>query len=107
MGSVTESALEGLETAVKGAYGYSDDAAYRHIGVSSMDGKTDESDETITTGDFQTVLGYARQHHLARFTFWAVNRDRQCTSGGDASASCSGVGQAPYAFTKIVAQYAG
>ncbi|MFE4860317.1 chitinase [Streptomyces sp. NPDC056670] len=107
MGSATVSALEGLKAAVKGAYGYSDDAAYRHIGVSSMNGKTDESDETVTTGDFQTILGYAKQHHVARFTFWAVNRDRQCGSGGDAGSSCSGVAQSPYAFTKIVAQYAG
>ncbi|WP_317617749.1 chitinase [Streptomyces sp. SDr-06] len=106
MGSATVSALEGLKSAVKSAYGYSDDAAYRHIGVSSMNGKTDESDETVTTGDFQSILGYARQHHIARFTFWAVNRDRQCSSGG-AGDSCSGVSQSPYAFTKIVSQYAG
>ncbi|MFF3694219.1 chitinase [Streptomyces sp. NPDC002221] len=107
MGSVTVNALEGLKAAVKSAYGYSDDAAYRHIGVSSMNGKTDESDETVSTNDFQTILGYAKQHHIARFTFWAVNRDRQCGSGGDAGSSCSGIGQSPYAFTKIVAQYAG
>ncbi|WP_331447329.1 chitinase [Streptomyces xanthochromogenes] len=107
MGSTTVSALEGLKAAVKSAYGYSDDAAYRHIGVSSMNGKTDEADETVTTGDFQTILGYAKQHHMARFTFWAVNRDRQCGSGGDAGSSCSGVSQSPYAFTKIVAQYGG
>ncbi|MEU2951181.1 chitinase [Streptomyces xanthochromogenes] len=107
MGSTTVSALEGLKAAVKSAYGYSDDAAYRHIGVSSMNGKTDEADETVTTGDFQTILGYAKQHHIARFTFWAVNRDRQCGSGGDAGSSCSGVSQSPYAFTKIVAQYGG
>jgi chitinase len=107
MGSATVSALEGLKAAVKSAYDYSDDAAYRHIGVSSMNGKTDESDETVTTGDFQTMLGYAKQHHIARFTFWAVNRDRQCSGGGSAGDSCSGVGQSPYAFTKIVSQYAG
>ncbi|WP_438290696.1 chitinase [Streptomyces sp. HUAS TT7] len=107
MGSATVSALEGLKAAVKSAYSYSDDTAYRHIGVSSMNGKTDESDETVTTGDFQTMLGYAKQHHIARFTFWAVNRDRQCSGGGSAGDSCSGVGQSPYAFTKIVSQYAG
>ncbi|MGP9017417.1 chitinase [Streptomyces sp. BR1] len=104
MGSATVSALEGLKAAVKGAYGYPDDTAYRHIGVSSMNGKTDEADETVTTGDFQTILNYARQHHMARYAFWAVNRDRQCGSGGSGD-SCSGVAQAPYAFTKIVVQY--
>ncbi|BFV56973.1 hypothetical protein KCMC57_up20770 [Kitasatospora sp. CMC57] len=106
MGQATVSALEGLKSAVKSAYGYSDDAAYRHSGVSSMNGITDEPGETVTTGDFKTVLAYANQHHLARFTFWAVNRDRPCGSGTDADA-CSGIAQSPYAFTKIVVQYQG
>lgn len=106
MGSATVSALEGLKAAVKSAYGYGDDTAYRHIGVSSMNGKTDEAGETVTTGDFQTILGYAKQHHIARYSFWSVNRDRQCGSGGSGD-SCSGVSQAPYSFTKIVVQYTG
>ncbi|MFJ3788742.1 chitinase [Kitasatospora sp. NPDC090091] len=106
MGQATVSALDGLKAAVKSAYGYSDDAAYRHIGVSSMNGRTDEAGETVSTADFRTILGYAQQHHLARFAFWAVNRDRACGSGTDADA-CSGVAQSPYEFTKIVAQYQG
>ncbi|MEU8922415.1 chitinase [Kitasatospora sp. NPDC048545] len=106
MGQATVSALDGLKAAVKSAYGYTDDAAYRHIGVSSMNGKTDEAGETVTTGDFRTILGYAKQHHLARFAFWSVNRDRACGSGTDADA-CSGVAQTPYEFTRIVVQYRG
>ncbi|WP_406193877.1 chitinase [Kitasatospora sp. NBC_01560] len=106
MGQATVSALDGLKAAVKSAYGYSDDAAFRHIGVSSMNGKTDEAGETVTTADFRTILGYAQQHHLARFAFWSVNRDRACGSGADADA-CSGVTQSPYEFTKIVVQYQG
>ncbi|MFD9482503.1 chitinase [Streptomyces sp. NPDC059991] len=106
MGSATVSALEGLKAAVKSAYGYGDDTAYRHIGVSSMNGKTDEAGETVTTGDFRTILGYAKQHHIARYSFWSLNRDRQCGSGGGGDA-CSGISQAPYAFTKIVVQYTG
>ncbi|MER5866964.1 chitinase [Kitasatospora sp. NPDC002040] len=106
MGQATVSALEGLKASVKSAYGYSDDEAYRHSGVSSMNGITDEPGETVTTGDFKTILAYAQQHHLARFAFWSVNRDRQCGSGTDADA-CSGIAQSPYAFTKIVVQYKG
>jgi chitinase len=70
----------------------------------SMNGKTDEPGETVTTADFNTMLTYAKSHHIARFTFWSVNRDRQCTSGSDADA-CSGISQSPYAFTKIITQY--
>ncbi|MER7755012.1 chitinase [Kitasatospora sp. NPDC097643] len=106
MGQATVGALDGLKAAVKSAYGYGDDAAYRHIGVSSMNGKTDQAGESVTTGDFRTILGYARQHHLARFAFWAVNRDRACGSGTGADA-CSGIAQSPYEFTRIVAQYQG
>ncbi|GAA2422785.1 hypothetical protein GCM10010433_23280 [Streptomyces pulveraceus] len=106
MGAATVTALDGLKSAVKSAYGYTDDAAYRHIGVSSMNGKTDDADETVTTTDFRTILGYAQQHHIARYAFWSVNRDRVCGSGSDGD-TCSGVSQSPYEFTKIVVQYKG
>jgi chitinase len=104
MGQASVNAVEGLKAAVKNAYGYSDATAYAHIGLSSMNGKTDETDETVTTTDFTTILNYARQHSIARFAFWSINRDRPCGSGTDPDA-CSGVSQQPYDYTKIVAQY--
>ncbi len=106
MGSATVSAVAGLKSVVKSKYGYPDSVTYAHIGLSSMNGKTDEADETITTADFTTILSYAQQHHIARFAFWSINRDRSCGAGLDAD-SCSGISQQPYAFTKIVAQYQG
>ncbi len=104
MGNLTVSAAEGLKNAVKGAYGYTDDQAYRHTGISSMNGITDDN-ETVTVADFRTILAYAQQRHLARLTFWSVNRDRPCTGGG--ADTCSGVSQQPWDFTKVFAQYAG
>ncbi|MFJ3137928.1 ricin-type beta-trefoil lectin domain protein [Streptomyces sp. NPDC086843] len=104
MGALTTRAAEGLKAAVKNAYGYSDDQAYRHMGISSMNGVTDVG-ETITVDDFRTILAYAQQHHLARLTFWSVNRDRPCAGGG--ADTCSGVGQQPWDFTRILAQYRG
>jgi len=106
MGQASVSAAEGLKSALKTAYGYSDSVAYSRMGISSMNGKTDEADEIVTTTDFQTILGYAQQHQIARLTFWSVNRDRQCTTGLDAD-SCSGVSQSQYAYTKIFVQYTG
>lgn len=106
MGAATVSAVEGLKTRVKAAYGYSDAVTYAHIGLSSMNGKTDEADEIVSLADFQTMLAYAQQHHIARLTFWELNRDRACGSGGDLNA-CSGVSQQPYDYTKIFAQYTG
>ncbi|SFI68852.1 Ricin-type beta-trefoil lectin domain-containing protein [Amycolatopsis sacchari] len=104
MGNLTVQAAEGLKNALKSAYGYSDDSAYRHSGISSMNGITDQS-ETVTVNDFNTILNYAGSHHLARLTFWSVNRDRPCTGG--AADSCSGVSQSNWDYTKVFAKYAG
>jgi chitinase len=106
MGRISLQAAEGLKRDLMAAFHESGDVAYRRMGISSMNGRTDESDETVTKADFTMMLDYARAHHLARFTFWSLNRDRPCPRGG-ASDSCSGIGQAPYAFTKVVAQYHG
>ncbi|WP_394841344.1 RICIN domain-containing protein [Pendulispora brunnea] len=104
MGTLTVRAAEGLKNAVKNAYGYTDDQAYRHSGISSMNGNTDQN-EVVTLDDFRAILNYANQHHLSRLTFWSVNRDRPCT-GGPAD-SCSGVAQQPWDFTRIFATYGG
>jgi hypothetical protein len=105
MGNLTVQASEGLKSALRGAYGYSDADAYRRMGISSMNGVTDNS-ETVTQNDFNTMLGYVQQHQLARFTFWSLNRDRPC-SGGGATDSCSGISQAAWDFTRIIARYQG
>ncbi|MFF4501427.1 lectin [Streptomyces sp. NPDC001401] len=104
MGNLTVQAAEGLESALKSAYGYGDDQAYRDMGISSMNGITDNN-ETVTVADFRTILAYAQQHHLARLTFWSANRDRPCT-GGPAD-SCSGVGQSDWDYTRVFAAYTG
>ncbi|MGW7265024.1 ricin-type beta-trefoil lectin domain protein [Streptomyces sp. NPDC054842] len=106
MGTLTLRAAEGLKSALKSAYGYSDDQAYRGMGISSMNGITDVN-ETVTPADFQTILGYAQQHHLARLTFWSANRDRPCPGAYPNDDTCSGVAQTPWQFTSIFAKYTG
>ncbi|EOD68698.1 chitinase [Amycolatopsis vancoresmycina] len=106
MGTLTQRAAEGLKNVVKSAYGYDDDTAYRHMGISSMNGITDNS-ETVTLADFTTILGYANAHHLARLTFWSANRDRPCPGGYPNNDTCSGVSQQAWDFTRIFARYAG
>ncbi|MFE6889378.1 lectin [Streptomyces sp. NPDC057694] len=106
MGTLTTKAAEGLKNALKSAYGYSDDQAYRGMGISSMNGITDDN-ETVTPADFQTILGYAQQHHLARLTFWSANRDRPCSGGYPNDDTCSGVSQSAWQFTGIFAKYTG
>ncbi|MFF2202336.1 lectin [Streptomyces sp. NPDC058145] len=104
MGNLTTRAAEGLKNALKNAYHYSDDQAYRDMGISSMNGVTDNN-ETVTVNDFRTILAYAQAHHLARLTFWSANRDRPCT-GGPAD-SCSGVSQSAWDYTRVFAGYTG
>jgi len=106
MGTLTEQATDGLKNDLKSAYGYTDDQAYRHAGISSMNGITDNN-ETVTVADFQTILGYAQAHHLARLTFWSANRDRPCPGAYPNDDTCSGVSQQAWDFTRTFAQYGG
>jgi hypothetical protein len=41
-----------------------------------MNGVTDVAGEPVNLSDFQFMLRYVGQHHLAKFTFWSVDRDR-------------------------------
>jgi hypothetical protein len=106
MAAATKSAVDGLKNTVTSAYGLSSDAAYRKIGFSSMNGKTDVAGETVSLANFKSMVSYATSHHLARVSFWSVNRDRKCGSGSDAD-SCSGISQNTYDFTKVLATYNG
>ncbi len=107
MGHASIRAVEGLAQDLVSAYHISAEAAYRHAGISSMDGDSDEASETVSIEDFHTMLAFAELHHLARFTFWAVNRDRQCAAGETPGEDCSGITQTPYAFTDVIAEYHG
>jgi chitinase len=66
-----------------------------------MNGRTDSA-EYFYQSDFQTVLSFAQSVGLGRFTFWSVNRDRECNpvdNNGVLSSECSGVAQNPWDFT--------
>ncbi len=107
MAAVSIQAAGGLDKVLAGTYDESAATAYGQIGISSMNGQTDESDETVSEADFRTILAFAQSNHLARFTFWSVNRDRSCGGADTTADSCSGVSQELYDFTDIVAQFHG
>jgi chitinase len=73
-----------------------------------MNGRSDAG-EYFRQADFQTVLDYATSHHLARYTYWSVNRDRQCPDPNQSTTSgtCSSVPQGAWDFTKYTARFAG
>ena len=99
----TVNATEGLKNAVKAAFGYTDAQAYARIGISGMNGLSDQQ-ELTSVATWTQIRDYAKSHGLARFTFWAVNRDRPCPGGGVVS-NCSGIAQNDWDFTRVTAGF--
>jgi chitinase len=104
-GSAQVSALEALHGLLESHMGWDSTTAYAHEGFSGMNGHSDNG-EVFAQSDFQTVLDYATSHGLGRFTFWSVNRDRQCGSSTD-NGICSNVTQNDWDFTKFTTKFAG
>ncbi|MDH6575252.1 carbohydrate-binding protein [Kitasatospora sp. MAP5-34] len=107
-GAAQTDALVKFNALLQSTFGWNEATAYAHEGVSMMNGRTDSA-EYFRQADFQTVLDFATAHGLARYTFWSVNRDRQCTGAVDPglSGSCSSVAQSDWDFTKYTVRFAG
>ena len=103
MYTATVNASEGLKNLLKTTFGYTDAQAYSHMGISGMNGLSDQQ-ELTSTDTWTRIRDYAKNNGFARFTFWSVNRDRGCAGGGVVS-NCSGIAQADWAFTKISAGF--
>jgi len=101
-------ALEQFHTLLMSTFGWSSATAYGHEGISQMNGRSDAG-EYFYQADFQSTLDYATGHGLARYTFWSVNRDRQCADPNQSTTSgtCSSVPQSAWEFTKYTARFAG
>ncbi|MFJ3639905.1 carbohydrate-binding protein [Streptomyces sp. NPDC090108] len=103
------SALTAFNAILQSTFGWDQATAYAHEGFSGMNGRSD-SGEYFSQADFQTVLDYATSHSMDRFTFWALNRDRQCSpadNGGRTSGTCSSVAQNAWDFAKYSVKFAG
>ncbi|MCW3814800.1 cellulose binding domain-containing protein [Micromonospora sp. DR5-3] len=99
----TVNAAEGLKGALKAAFGWSDATAYAHMGISGMNGLSDQQ-ELTSPATWTQIRDWAKARGLSRFTFWSVNRDRACPGGGVVS-NCSGIAQNTWEFTSITARY--
>ncbi|MFD3929129.1 fibronectin type III domain-containing protein [Streptomyces sp. NPDC058614] len=101
----TVNATEGLKTKLKSTFGWDDTTAYAHIGISGMNGLSDQQELTSPT-TWTQIRDWANSHHIARLAFWSVNRDRPCAGGGVVS-NCSGISQNNWQFTSITAGFTG
>jgi hypothetical protein len=99
----TVNAAEGLKNALKSAFGWSDATAYGHLGISGMNGLTDQQ-EQVSPQTWTQIRDYAKSKGLVRLAFWSVNRDRACPGGGVVS-NCSGIAQTDWEFTRISAGF--
>ncbi|MDR7385408.1 ricin-type beta-trefoil lectin domain protein [Promicromonospora iranensis] len=71
----TVNASEGLKDQLKAANGWTDAQAYAHMGISGMNGSSDQG-EVTTTAAWTQIRDYARSNGLTRLAFWSVNRDQ-------------------------------
>ncbi|MCH0570203.1 carbohydrate binding domain-containing protein [Streptomyces sp. MUM 136J] len=101
----TVNAAEGLKSKLKSTFGWDDATAYAHIGISGMNGLSDQRENTTPT-IWTRIRDWADGHHIARLAFWSVNRDRPCPGGGVTS-NCSGISQSDWQFTSITAGFTG
>jgi chitinase len=100
-------ALQGFNSQLMSAYGWTSAQAYQHEGFSGMNGRTDSA-EYFYQSDFQSVLSFAESNGMSRFTFWSVGRDRQCNppdNNGALSAECSSVPQNSWDFTSYAVAF--
>jgi chitinase len=107
-GSSQVTALEGFNSQLMSTFGWSSATAYAHEGFSGMNGRTDSAEFFYQT-DFQTVLSFAESHGMTRYTFWSLNRDRECNppdNNGNLSGECSSVPQNSWDFTAYTVAFA-
>jgi hypothetical protein len=101
----TVNATEGLKTKLKSTFGWSDATAYAHIGISGINGLSDQQ-ELTSPATWTQIKDWANSHHIARLAYWSVNRDRPRPGGGVVS-NCSGISQSNWQFTSITAGFTG
>lgn len=101
------SALEHFNDQLRDTFGWDSDTAYAHEGFSGMNGRDDNGNH-FSQDDFQDVLDFTNDHDMARFTYWSVNRDRECDppDKGSTEPDCSSVEQDDWEFTEFTADFA-
>jgi chitinase len=103
-----ETALTDFNAQLVSTFGWTSAQAWNHEGFSGMNGRSDTG-EYFYQADFASMLTFAEQNDMSRYTFWSVNRDQECSppdNGGATSGDCSSVTQNAYDFTKYDDQFA-
>lgn len=76
------------------------------LGLTPMIGINDVSPQVFTLEDARTILRYAKSNgRIRRIAMWSVARDRACTGTPGVASNCSGVPQAPFAFSQVFQKF--
>jgi len=109
--SSDETVASDVASQLESLYGWPAATAWSHIGITLMNGHTDQPSELFTQATFTSLLSFAQTNHgrvvsrSGRSTATSPARPEPWSHG--APGTCSNISQNPYDFTKIVAQYAG
>lgn len=103
MFAATVNAATATKNALRNAFGWDDATAWRHLGISGMNGLSDQQ-ELTTVQTWTQIRDFAQQNRLGRLSFWGVNRDRPCP-GQPVNSSCSSIAQNDWDFTEVTAGF--
>ena len=104
-GDAVISAAEATHQQMKGVWPQkSDQDLYAMLGVTPMLGRNFNG-KIFGLTDAQKLVQWALQKNIGLLAFWSINRDHGCVGGG-VSATCSGIDQQDFDFTKIFVGFA-
>jgi hypothetical protein len=109
-GGLEAGALHVLQNAVAALYpGRSASTLWSMEGMTILPGIDDYPGKTEVThlSDTQQILAFAQAHGLGLLSTWAIQRDNGGCPGAIGSNSCSGVKQAPWAFSHLLEPFTG
>jgi hypothetical protein len=109
MGERSIEALRKVHGQLKVLYpGRTDAQLWGMLAATPMIGQNDDQREVFTLDDARKLVAFANQQHMARLTFWATSRDNGgCPGKKVADATCSGISQQQYEFTRIFQGFTG
>ena len=109
MGTAAISAVTSAEAYLKSITGLTDAAAWPRMGATIMNGIDDypKKTEVTTTDHANQLMAFASNasHHMAVLSMWAIQRDNGNCPGVGGANDCSGIAQAPWAFSQIFAPF--
>ena len=110
MAAAAISAAEALHGQLATLYpDLSDARRWAMIAITLMPGIDDypEKTEVTTLEHARRVLAFARTHGIGGLSMWALQRDHGTCPGEAGRDDCSGIGQADWAFTKLLGAFTG